>query len=146
VTVVPARKTVYITDPEPDLFRERRQKLMSMLQDSLIERAMIEECVTVGNERKIVLRVPPAVQKRSNVQRVTLHIDSKQQYIRRYVVEYVPGRTVTGMEITFNSFEPNAADRGSASVTTLVLTGRNVLQSKYRGYRLVDLRKRSARN
>jgi len=145
--VVPATRTIYISDPASDAAQDRRALDVAMFQDSILDYAHVVECSAVadpslGADRRVVLGLPPGMMRSLGLSRIVLLMNSAGKSIRRITIDY-SGRSVSSVEVTVDSFD--YSDGGSdfaRPVSSLIYAKPGTLLPRYNGYTVIDVRNR----
>jgi hypothetical protein len=146
-TVIPSRKTIYWGDSNLSMGKKERQDRLGMLQDTLFTMCSVAENKPVSGkeeyDRCITLVPTKKAQELFGMKKLVFYVSEKKEKIYKISVDYPEGGQVEKMEITYNTMELDYKAPGMGKpVKSLFIEGRNQLVPSYKGYTLVDNRKK----
>ncbi len=144
-TLVPQEKKIYVTgvsSPGMAGARDRRMSQVMSLNDTLLS---MYESVTAaergGAETVVTMVMNGRAQRRFQVRRITVTVDTRRQFITRALIDYTAERAVASVETAFTTIDLDHSPEALATPAgAQFLAAEGGLQPKYRGYRLVDTR------
>ena len=148
VLISPKRQTIIITDAH----KKRKQALMqytSMVQDTLFSLAQEEDCGYVKTEtgdkvKRIELKMTEKGVKLFNIRYMDILLDKEEKAVHRMTIEYDEGYRLRQMELAFHAFDFDyKTDMLKRPALSAVFKSDNLVHAKYKGYKVIDRRKRS---
>jgi hypothetical protein len=145
-TILPSRKTIYISDAVVGKKNETLYDKLKVIQDTVFANAeKIESEKVIDKEYNKVISI--SLNKRlSNyleIKKISYYIQSETKTLKRVFVEYIENKPYVSVDYLFTKtdFACKKEDM-SKSVKKLVYEKSNKLINAYRGFKVVDNRKK----
>lgn len=119
-----------------------------LLRDSLIRESQVVECRELdvkhaaGKVRKITIEPPVKRQKQTHIRNMDFYFNSANGSLERSTVYYDRKSSIHHTITTFKEMNLNASAPAAKSVRELVLDRNNKPAGIYKGYKLIDNRKK----
>jgi hypothetical protein len=146
VSILPARKLIFINDFKGKDQKEAQIKHLSFIQDTLFQLSRVVFCENAKADdgkqyKKISLKLSPEGKKMFNVESLDFYADEKKEELKEVHVKYTPQQAMKEMKIRFNKME-TAPQLGKLKDSLLneVLDESGKLKPPYVGYKFSDER------
>ncbi len=146
-TIMDDRKTIYRDKPGSlQLINQARTAQAIMLQDTLLALGEVVECNNIDGRKKkadkqITLAFTEEDRKVLPYERLTFHIDSKNNYIHKILVRYPAAHQMARIEIVYKELNYNyKTTLLDKPVASLIFDSKGKLLPKYKKYTMVDNR------
>jgi hypothetical protein len=148
VTVVPAKKVIFLHRQPEDAAKFQVQRLaqMGMLQDTILRYAQVNFCgekkgANGAVVRQIGLKMNPEGVKRYQIVAIDFEMDDHSDMISRFTIRYDKPHRLRQIHYEFKALDYNyPADKLSKPALAAVMKGEKTLQDRYAGFRLIDNR------
>lgn len=145
-TILPSRKTIYISDAVIGKKNENLYDKFKMMQDSIFANAeKIESEIVTGKVYNKIISI--LLNKRMSnyleIKKISYYINSDDKTLHRVFVEYLQNKAYVSNEYIFNKTEFNCKKENmSEPVKKLVFAKSNTLKETYRDFKVIDSRKK----
>ncbi|UII30388.1 hypothetical protein LVD17_19030 [Fulvivirga ulvae] len=142
VTILKDRRTIMISDKVLEEMKNDQWENFRILQDTLIANAADKICETEEGHHKITIELNQKVRDFMKIRELKLWSAKERVMLTRAVITYLPGQPVEEVELSINKYLPTYEQvifEGRA--VDKVLIG-NDLKDQYKGYKLIDVRKK----
>lgn len=146
-TVIPSTKTVYWSDSNMGKNKKDKMKRMSVIQDTLLDMCTVAENKEVKGhaeyDRLIVLQPNKEAAGILQAEKISFYISSTGQSIYKVTIEGTKEAQAESIEITYNNIDFNYEQEDIGKpVRNFFVQGKDQLAPAYKGYKLVDNRKK----
>ncbi len=145
VTVVPGRRTIYLTDR--GLRDESPQSLDAFrkLSDAMLSSTSVTFCSDATDMkgrpcRKVTARLTPTTQQRTGMASVTWFIDKQKKVFHAIHIDHMPGAEVQSTDMVIDAITYTAGNIAGGPVLAQFCDSRMQLLPRYAGYSLIDKR------
>ncbi|MCD6020135.1 MAG: hypothetical protein K0S53_3256 [Bacteroidetes bacterium] len=145
-TILPSRKTIYISDAVVGKKNETLYDKLKVIQDSVFANAEKIETEIVKDKayNKIIsITLNKRLSSYLEIKKISYYIQSEEKLLNRVFVEYIENKPYVSVDYIFNKtdFACKKEDM-SESVKKLVFVKNNKLIEAYRGFKVIDSRKK----
>jgi|GEM_PF-4626838 len=145
VTVVPDRRTIYLTDR--GVRDENAQSLDAFrkVSDAMLSSTSVTYCADASDMkgrpcRKITARLNPMMQQRTGMASVTWFIDKQKNVFHAVHIDHMPGAEVQSTDMVIDAITYTAGNIAGGPALAQCCDSRMQLLPKYAGYSLIDKR------
>jgi hypothetical protein len=146
-TIIHPRRQIVWTNGSKMSYSQSDRLQLGANQEALLDKSTLQLCHTIkieGKEIQEISLVPDKqIKATAKVEKLLFHYDPKQEKMLRIQTKYAPGSEV--MEETVDFYELSFHYKGVVAVSAhekVFSKGNNNLLSKYKGYKLLDNRRK----
>ncbi len=146
VTVVHARRSIYIAASSPTALQQRRYSSLGASRDSLLNSASVVTCSDVSgpggaHDKMVVFALNRTTLPRPAMMRATIVLDQSNNMPRRFRLDYAPGHNVAWVEVIYTKVDLQYPTTGLSDPVLGLVVGKNGKPlGRYAGYAIVDTR------
>lgn len=146
VSILPAKKMIYISDFTGKEEKKARLKQLSFIQDTLFYLSKVTFCNRMvmddGKEyKKITLKLSGAGEKLFKVEMMDFYVDEKKEQFKEVHVKYSPGNAMREMTVKFNKMEISAhSEKLDGALLSQVMDSNGNPKAGYKDYKITDNR------
>ena len=145
-TVIPNRKEIYWGNSVRNLEKDKRERKLFILQDTLFDLCTIKECKKIaatseGCDQLIVIGSNEKLKKIYDISTISFWYNSSSKQVKKILIAYPNSIPIISMEANFKIMDYNYQGNDlSTSVKKLFIKSGDQLIEKYKGYKLIDNR------
>jgi len=147
ITVLPQRKLIYLSDAVMGAKDENMYTKLKQLQDTIFKNSEKVECVNVTGQlynKTVTLFLNSKISQALEMKKVTYYINSTENTLQRVFVEYIPNKQYKTLDYVFTDADFDYTKVNIAvPVEQLLYSGKGLLKQEYKGYEVIENRKKS---
>lgn len=142
--VIPSKKIILCSDAPSSHDKEKRLLQLLQFQDTLLSKGQLSHCETkMENGRNILkatLILNESIQKSFKAKNIIYWYDLDKERIVKSTIEYTTAHEVKSKTTIFNNMDLSASFKMQRPAAEKIMTAKNHLLPKYKGYHLIDNR------